>query len=276
MNETVQITIATNDEKLREQLIAQLSAINFDAFEERDNELIAFIEPQSFELSALENILTHYKLTYQKTIIEEQNWNALWESNFSPVIVDDFCAIRAEFHQPFTDKQHEIVITPKMSFGTGHHATTYMMINEMSKIDFKSKRVADFGTGTGVLAILAEKLGSEWVWAIDIDDWSIENATENIERNGCKTIIIEKADGFNARVKFDIVLANINKNVILSNTDLLVSAVQPGGKVLLSGLLKIDEDDIIAAFTAKGFRHLSTVEKSGWVCLLLTINSDVE
>lgn len=269
MNETIQIAVATGDDQVRELLIAQLSLIDYDAFEEKDSELVAFIGSNKFDENLLRKILSANNLNYTKTVIKEQNWNALWESNFEPVVVNDFCAIRAHFHQPFTNKQHEIIITPKMSFGTGHHATTYMMISEMSKLDFKNKRVADFGTGTGVLAILAEKLGSKYIWAIDIDDWSIENATENAEKNNCKNIIIEKRDRFNPCERFDIILANINKNVILSNVDDLVSGTKPGGEILLSGLLKEDEKDVTYAFEAKGFKHRSTIERNKWICLLL-------
>jgi ribosomal protein L11 methyltransferase len=266
MKDTIEITIPVTDEQVREQLIAQLSMNDFEAFEEKNNELVCFIDSANYDPVVVENILATYNLAYTKNVIKEQNWNALWESNFQPVVVGDFCAIRADFHLPFTDKAHEIIITPKMSFGTGHHATTYMMINEMSKLDFKNKRAADFGTGTGVLAILAEKLGSTYVRAIDIDDWSIENATENIGKNACKNIIIEKTDRFSPREHFDIILANINKNVILSK---LTAGLKPGGQLLLSGLLKEDEDDIITAFEAKEFKHRSTSERNRWVCLLL-------
>lgn len=269
MSETIQITIEVKDEQVREQLIAQLSMNDFDAFEEKESELICFIEEMKFNLSVLEEVLSVYYLKYSKTVIAAQNWNALWESNFDPVIVDDFCAIRAHFHQPFTNKKHEIVITPKMSFGTGHHATTYMMISEMSKLDFKDKRVADFGTGTGVLAILAEKLGSSYVWAVDIDDWSIENASENIEKNSCENITIEKADHFSSKDKFDIILANINKNVILANIDYLSAGINRHGNLLLSGLLKEDEDDIVGAFVGRRFEYVSTVERNKWICILL-------
>jgi ribosomal protein L11 methyltransferase len=269
MSETIQITVEVKDEQVKEQLIAQLSIVDFDAFEEKESELICFIEETKFDPSVLEEVLSLYHLKYSQTVIAAQNWNALWESNFDPVIVDDFCVVRAHFHQPFRNTKHEIVITPKMSFGTGHHATTYMMISEMSKLDFKDKKVADFGTGTGVLAILAEKLGSSHVWAIDIDDWSIENASENIEKNSCKNIIVEKADYFNSKDKFDIILANINKNVILANVDYLSASINPQGNVLLSGLLKEDEDEIVNTFVGKGFVHVSTVERTKWICILL-------
>jgi ribosomal protein L11 methyltransferase len=269
MSNTIQITIHVNNENLRDELIAELSVLNYDAFEEKENELAAFIKEESFVAEALENILKNHKINYTKSLIEDQNWNALWESNFQPVIVDDFCAIRAAFHKPFEDTEHEIIITPKMSFGTGHHATTFMMISQMRHIDFKDKQVADFGTGTGVLSILAEKLGSNSVWAIDNDEWSIDNAKENIEVNGCKNIIIEKADGFKPKQKFDIILANINRNIILENMKTLLGGLDDTGKLLLSGLLKNDEAEVTAAFMQTGFQHNFTIERNGWVCILL-------
>ena len=130
-------------------------------------------------------VLSHFKFIFKETLIPEANWNQVWESNFDPVIVDDFVAIRADFHEPVKGVSLEIIITPKMSFGTGHHATTYMMIEQMRELDFTGKSVFDFGTGTGVLAILAEKLGANKVIAVDNDEWSIENAEENFEKNNC-------------------------------------------------------------------------------------------
>lgn len=266
---TIQITIDVTEQYLKDELIALLSDIQYNAFEEKETELCAYIKEEDFEAEALETILSSYNLSYTKSIIEEQNWNALWESNFDPVVVKDFCVIRAEFHQPFSNIKHEIIITPKMSFGTGHHATTYMMISEMSHIDFEGKHVADFGIGTGVLAILADKLGSSYVWAIDNDEWSIENSKENTERNGCENIKIEKAEGFQPKQKFDVILANINKNIILKNADNLLSALRPKGELLLSGLLREDENDVVSAFVQKGLQHISTSEKNNWICVLL-------
>ena len=269
MKNTTQIIIKVNNNNLKDELIAKLSTINYDAFEEKENELEAYIEEEVFDAESLENILFDYNLNYSKSVIKDQNWNSLWESNFPPVIVDDFCVVRAGFHKPFTDKKYEIIITPKMSFGTGHHATTYMMISEMRHIDFKEKQVADFGTGTGVLAILAEKLGSRFVVAIDNDDWSIENSKENIEKNECKNIVVEKAEGFIPKQRFDIVLANINRNIILQNANNLLAGLENDGTLLLSGLLKSDEATITSAFMQRGFYYVSTIEKNKWICLLL-------
>ena len=147
----IQIIIPSVDTTLNEILIAELSAIGFDGFEERENELLAFSEENNFSEDELQFLLNSRNLSYQKQVIVKQNWNQLWESNFDTVIVDDFVGIRADFHEPINGVEHEIVITPKMSFGTGHHATTFMMIQLMRKIDFTAKNVFDFGTGTGIL-----------------------------------------------------------------------------------------------------------------------------
>ena len=269
MSNTIQITIPASDDDIRDELIARLSAVDFDAFEEKKDELLAFIDEKKFETEVLNNIVSGYNVSYTKTTIEEQNWNAIWESSFEPVIVEDFCAIRAEFHPPFHNIKHEIIITPKMSFGTGHHATTYLMISAMSQMNFTGKRVADFGTGTGVLAILSEKLGAEYVWAVDNDDWSIDNSKENIARNSCRNIKIEKAYGFYPTEHFDIILANINKNVILQNAESLVLGLNAKGQLLLSGLLKEDETDIVSAFKQKNWHPLYVSERMNWISILL-------
>ena len=268
MANSIQLSIDVKEPALKDQLIAELSNIGFDAFEENDESLQAFINQEKYNTAQVEPLLNKHNLQFNSKVIEDQNWNAVWESNFQPVVVEDFCAIRAHFHQPFNNVVHDIVITPKMSFGTGHHATTYQMVREMSKINFQNKQVADFGTGTGVLAILADKMGAAFTWAIDYDDWSIENASENIQRNSCLNIQLEKADQFQTSKTFDIIVANINRNVILDNVPGLVKSLHKGSKLLLSGLLTQDEADIVAAFKAQRLTHLSTVEKNNWICIL--------
>ena len=275
MANTIQVSINVADQVTKDLLVAALTASGFDAFEETDNQLLAFIPEENYNSETIVDLITAHNLAFTSNLIQEQNWNAVWESNFHPVVIGSFCAIRAHFHQAFTNVVHEIVITPKMSFGTGHHATTFMMVSEMSKLDFTNKTVADFGTGTGVLAILADKMNAASVWAIDYDDWSIENASENIERNNCKSIHLEKADAFKTEQKFDIILANINRNVILDNVDGLLASMKTGSQLLLSGLLTSDENDIISAFRAYGLKHLSTVERNNWICILLGYGNNV-
>lgn len=153
----IEITFPVTDTGLQQVLIAQLSEEGFEGFEEKETELIAFIPEASYEKEKVQAIADTHEVSFSAIVIESQNWNAVWESNFDPVVVDDFVAVRAGFHEPVSGVELEIVITPKMSFGTGHHATTYMMMRQMRQLDFTGKKVFDFGTGTGVLAILAEK-----------------------------------------------------------------------------------------------------------------------
>jgi ribosomal protein L11 methyltransferase len=179
----IKITFNDLQPEQKEILIAQLADAAYEGFEEKDKSLDAFISQNNFDTTLLNEISFKYQAAYTLEKMAEINWNQVWESNFEPVIVDDYVAVRADFHKPITTTTFEIVITPKMSFGTGHHATTYMMIELMRYVDFKGKSVLDFGTGTGILSILAEKSGATEVHAIDNDDWSITNAGENCTKN---------------------------------------------------------------------------------------------
>src|SRR5689334_21902913 len=244
MDNYIEIKIENISEEQSAILITQLNEIGFNGFEEGENSLIAFIDEQNFDENSLQEIISTHHLSYQKNFIQQRNWNEEWERNLEPVIVDDFVVVRAEFHQPIKNVEHEIIITPKMSFGTGHHATTYMMIQQMRNIDFKNKIVFDFGTGTGILAILAEKLGAKNIIAIDNDEWSINNAKENIERNNCNHIQLFLSSTLSSKEKFDVLLANINKNVILENLKGIKNLMPKSGQLLVSGLLIEDEEDI--------------------------------
>ncbi len=248
-------------------LIAELSIIGFEGFEEESVILKAFIPTESLDNTALQELSSKLQVLYTSTIIEETNWNAVWESNFSPVVVDDFVGIRADFHSSLLNVEHEIVITPKMSFGTGHHATTHLVLQQMRNFSFANKQVFDFGTGTGVLAILAEKLGANKVVAIDNDDWSIENATENANRNNCTKIVLEKAFDASGNSVYDIILANINKNVILDNMQFLSHQLNTGGTILFSGLLVEDEAAIKEVATNLHFNFQQTHTRNGWICM---------
>jgi ribosomal protein L11 methyltransferase len=270
MSNSIQLTINTSKERLREELIGRLSLLEFNGFEERDDQLLAFYNEGEIDEEELEKIISQYGLSYSKSVISDKNWNEVWESSFAPVIVDDFCCVRADFHKPVDKARYEIIITPKMSFGTGHHATTYLMLEQMSKMDFNGKSVVDFGTGTGILAIMAEKLGSRYVYAIDNDPWSIENARENVERNVCKLITVENNNTFIGVQKYDVILANINKNVIVGNFSGLVFGLHKGGKMLMSGLLKKDEQDLLLLINRHNMVHMTTVEKDGWISILAT------
>lgn len=249
--------------------VGLLSEAGYSGFEELEDgqTLKAFIDEDSFDEPLLKSLLAPYEIPYKNQVVNQQNWNALWESNFEPVVVDDFVAIRADFHQDKFNTEFEIVIMPKMSFGTGHHATTYMMVAQMRNLQWAGKKVLDFGTGTGILAILANKLGAKDIIALDNDDWSIENATENILRNNCHHITVSKAHTAATGSKFEIILANINKNVIIANGEILTDSLLPKGDLLVSGLLQEDEPDIKALFTELGLTYLTTVNKAQWIAM---------
>ena len=248
-------------------LIALLSEQGFTGFEENENSLHAFIPADAFNSEMLKQLAGEWQLSWSSKTIEETNWNQLWESSFQPVQVDDFVAIRADFHAPVASVMHELVITPKMSFGTGHHATTFLMIRHMRAISWQHTHVLDFGTGTGVLAILAHRLGAETVKGIDNDSWSIENAQENLVRNNAGSVQIELADVVTGEALYDIILANINKHIILDQLQKLKQALKPGGQLLVSGLLLADAADINMAAAIHGLQPTARSEKDNWLCI---------
>ena len=272
----LQVTIPAADPALQEMLIALLSTIGYEGFEQQDDALQAFIPEAQFDAEALDQLLQGVpgrlpqpgaRLSYSTVRLEERNWNEEWEKNFQPVQVEGFCAIRAHFHAPVRGVIHELVITPKMSFGTGHHATTYMMLQAMKDLDFQGRRVLDFGTGTGVLAILAERLGARQVLAIDNDDWSIDNASENVAANHCTRITVRKYDSIPAGEPFDVILANINKHVIVSQLAVMEQQLAPEGVILLSGLLTTDIEDIENEAVKNNLSISLRMTKGSWICL---------
>ncbi len=268
MKNFIQLEINCESIEAVEIMIANLSELDFYAFEQIKNTLLAFINEDDFNEEKLkENLLL--PTTYKYSVIPERNWNQEWEANFRPIRVNNFAGIRAGFHEPIEDVIYDIVITPKMSFGTGHHATTFLMVVLMEKIIFTNKTVLDFGTGTGVLAILAEKMGAASVVAIDYDEWSINNALENIEANQCKNIIVEKRDNILGLSCVDIILANINLNVLQNNAKELSELVISGSFLIISGFLETDESVIISTFVKNGFSRKEVFEKEGWIALLL-------
>ena len=271
MSTTIQVSIEVADEAVKDMMIAELADLGFDGFEETETGLFSYIDSAKFDAkvtAGLADLAAQHGASYTSNAIDKQNWNALWESNFEPVLVDDFVGVRANFHAPFNDQvEHDIIITPKMSFGTGHHGTTYSVMQLMRGIDFKGQSVFDFGTGTGLLAILAHKLGASYVLGVDNDDWCIENASENIVVNNTQTIEIQKVNDANINKKFNIIIANINKNIILDNLAFLADATVPGGVVLLSGLLVEDEAEIEAACAVLGWKHQETRTRNNWIAL---------
>jgi len=250
-------------------LIAMLSDAGYNGFEESEHELLAYIGDEVFNEPELEAIAASLGVAFEKEILVHQNWNALWESNFQPVVVDGICTIRAHFHDIEVTTPYEIVITPKMSFGTGHHATTQQMMMLMNEMDLKDKSVLDFGTGTGVLAIFAEMLGGGAIFAIDNDEWSVENAIENTERNNCTRVTVSQGSLEDVpEGKFDIILANINRHILLHYMSDLGNKLNINCKLLMSGLLVEDKEIIVQAASNAGLQLIQSGEMNQWIVLL--------
>jgi ribosomal protein L11 methyltransferase len=265
----IEIRFIEPSEKVADILIAMLSDLRYEGFEEEQDILKAFIPKSLFNEEQLKELAKQFQLKYSVSELPNTNWNKVWESNFQPVIVENFCAVRAEFHESIKNMKHEIIITPKMSFGTGHHATTYMMLQQMKDIDFRDKHVMDFGTGTGVLAILANKLGAASIIAIDNDNWSIENAAENLKNNNAQNIDLRLGDQPTANGVCDIILANITRNVIQENFPLFSKYLADKGILLLSGLLSEDEQPIISLASTYNFVLDKQLQRDNWISLKL-------
>jgi len=263
----VQVTIAVTDPAGQEILIALLTGLGYEGFEQREEVLLAFLPEAGFDAAALEAILQQQDLAHTIVLLPEKNWNEEWEKSFTPVQVGEFCAVRAHFHAPVPGVTHQLIITPKMSFGTGHHATTYMMLQAMQNLDFSGKTILDFGTGTGVLAILAERLGAADVLAIDNDDWSIENAKENSIENHCIKVVVQKSDTVPENLPFDIILANINKHVLLREMVNMGQQLKDGGVILMSGLLHEDLEDIENEAESRELSVSVRRTRGSWICL---------
>ena len=263
----VRFTCVAQD--VSDMLIAMLSDAGYNGFEENEGELLAYTSEEAFNKAELEAIATSFGAEFETEALVHQNWNALWESNFQPVIVDGICTIRAHFHDIDVTTPYEIVITPKMSFGTGHHATTQQMMMVMSDMDMKGRSVLDFGTGTGVLAIFAEMLGAATVFAIDNDEWSVENAIENMERNSCIHISIKQGSLEDVPGgKYDVILANINRHILLQYMSEMEGRLNTNGQILMSGLLVADKEIIVKAGNDVGLKLIKDGELNNWIVLL--------
>jgi len=250
-------------------LIAELSELGFDSFVETEDGLLAYVKKELWNPRALLNLQIlankNFNIDYKVSEIEQENWNEQWEKNFEPIIIDNQCVVRAPFHDK-PDVAFDIVITPKMSFGTGHHETTHMMLQLVLVLDFKNKSVLDIGCGTGVLAILAAMKGARSVDAIDIDNWSYLNAMENVSANKCEQIKVFEGDiNLLSNQSYDIILANINRNILLSDISIYARHLKKGGVLLLSGFYKEDIPQISKECTANGLSFQENLEKNNWV-----------
>jgi ribosomal protein L11 methyltransferase len=257
----------------REVLVVELAERGFESFVETENGIKAYIQESDFTPQLLEGLMTtdipEQRIEITTVVIVNENWNAQWESSFDPIIVDDSCLIRAPFHSVAKEYPYTITIEPKMSFGTGHHATTHLIVSALLPMDCVGKVVLDMGCGTGVLAILAEMRGSTQIDAIDIDEWAYENTIENVERNACKYIrtIQGGADAIPADAMYDLILANINRNILTHDMPLYVQHMKPGASILFSGFYESDQPEIRNAAESLGLKFVSSNLRNEWTMM---------
>lgn len=271
----IKFTIEPYEEPVADALIAELSNIGYDGFSYTDDGFTAYTDKASYNTEAIQNleILQYFSEIYSiKTTvqeIEDQDWNKVWEENFTPIVVDNRIQVRAGFHEPIPGIEYEIIIEPKMSFGTGHHATTALMLRTILEqaSNIKGKRVLDMGCGTGILSIMASKVGAREVTGIDIDEWAYNNAMENLQNNHINNITIKIGDAslLAAEKPFDIILANINRNILLNDMEHYNARLQPEGLLIMSGFYEHDLPMIREKAEYLGLEYESYHEEKQWV-----------
>lgn len=249
-------------------LLAELADLGFDSFVETKEGLKAYVLKDFDDIQKVNSLTIfqqkEYEVSFTTSNILQQNWNADWENNFNPIQIGDLCTVRAPFHEiPRT--KYDIVIMPKMSFGTGHHETTYMMLSFLLDAELREKSVLDMGCGTGVLAILAEKKGARAIEAIDIDNWSYQNTLENIKENECSRIQVKEGDVSLLKKHFDVIVANINRNILLEDIRIYAGHLKPQGTLFLSGFYLEDLNQITGECEKYGLNFQQNLEKNNWV-----------
>lgn len=254
-----------------EILMAQLGEKPFESFVETDSGLIAYIQKELCDNNVLTDLFIlqspEFEISYTVEEIEPVNWNEQWEKNFDAIEVDGQCCVRAPFHQK-TDALFDIVIEPKMSFGTGHHETTHMMIQHLLETNVVNKKTLDMGCGTAILAILGEMKGAKPIDAIDIDNWCYLNSLENVTRNNCNNITVYEGDAaLLQNTTYDLIIANINRNILLNDMSTYVNCLAPNGIILLSGFYTEDIEAIDSCCTHLGLRLLNKKERNNWTSL---------
>lgn len=265
-------------EEFRDIIIAELSNYGFDTFLETNVGFNTYADNPELNLSPIERVVNIYKdlcaISFDTTTFPDKNWNEEWEKNFEPIVVEEKCLVRAPFHKIDQSYSLEILIQPKMAFGTGHHATTYLMIQEIMKMDLTNKSVLDLGSGTGILAIASVKLGADMVWATDINEWSINNSQGNFELNDCNDIklLCGQINDLDIPHQFDYVLANINRNVLLEEISSYLPKMKPNAHLILSGFFEEDQSLIEACVTDNSLEVVGNSTRNDWsvlVCRML-------
>ncbi len=261
----------TPKEPATEILIAELGEVGFESFVENEHGVTAYIQKSEWNPSILEDIFVlnsdEFSIAYNQHEVEQTNWNSEWEKNFTPIQVDDLVSIRAPFHEN-PNLKYDIVIEPKMSFGTGHHETTHMMVQHLLKLDLTNKKTLDMGSGTGILAIFAEMKGANPIDAIDIDNWCYENSLENIERNNCNKITVFEGDAsLLINKKYDVIIANINRNILLMDMKVYTDCLNEKGILLLSGFYEEDMPIIDVEVSKYNLKLENFIQRNNWVAL---------
>ena len=254
-----------------EILVAELGELPFESFVESEFGLTAYIQKELWNATILDDLFVlqspEFNISYTIEEIEQVNWNEEWEKNFEPIEVDRMCHVRAPFH-PKTAAKYDIVIEPKMSFGTGHHETTLMMIQHLLRLDVQGKKTLDMGCGTAILAILAEMKGAQPIDAIDIDNWCYLNSIENATRNNCQHITVYEGDAsILVEQRYELIIANINRNILLADMQAYANCLVSGGTLLLSGFYVEDIPFLEASCTENGMQFVSQLQRNNWVSL---------
>jgi ribosomal protein L11 methyltransferase len=273
MNDYIELNckITPNTETNRDILTAHLAELGFESFMDTDEGLKSYIQSKLFNEGMLATAISENmpgSVDYSSKVIKNENWNAIWESSFEPVIINEECIIKAPFHKNLPQAKYEIVIEPKMSFGTGHHETTFLMVQSVLKTDFEKKQVLDMGCGTGILSILSSMRGAEKVVAIDNDEWAYTNTIENIDRNNRENVVAIQGDAFSIpNEKFDVILANINRNILLRDMHIYCKYLMHQGLALFSGIYESDMQAILNEAKKNHLEFLEYESKNNWVVM---------
>jgi ribosomal protein L11 methyltransferase len=266
----VTCTITPDTELAREILMAELGNSGFESFVETETGVEAYIPSGYYtpELLLADNLQENEFFSFHHTVevIADQNWNEVWEQNyFEPLLIEDLCMIRAPFHDTYPEARFQIIINPRMAFGTGNHETTHLMIKAMLELDLMDKNVLDMGCGSGILSILASMKGAKEITAIDIDEWSVNNTLENAELNQVGNILVRLGDASClAEQQFDIILANIQRNILLQDMQAYFKVLKPGGMLIMSGFYNADLAAIEAKANSLGLHFIGSYERSDW------------
>lgn len=269
----IEVTVNCTEE-YQDVFTAELAEEGYESFMETEAGIQAYIPMETFDALALRALSHQYREQSVKFVVKmipQQNWNEEWEKNYPPIRVENKILVRAHFHEPEPEYAYQIEINPKMSFGTGHHATTHLMLAAMLTLKVEGKRVYDVGSGTGILAIMACKLGAAHVDANDVEDWTVENCRENCQLNGYDTVQVYYGalPTLGPQSKYQLILANINRNVLLEEIPLYEDMMQPNGDLLLSGFYEADVPMLLEKAESLGLQCKSQTQRNEWTCLHL-------